>query len=62
MAIGPESLLVAARVDVADGLTGAQIERLARRIDAELHEAVPAVREVFLDPTSHGEHEGEPAD
>jgi cation diffusion facilitator family transporter len=62
MAIGPESLLVAARVDVADGLTGAQIERLARRIDAELREAVPAVREVFLDPTSHGEHEGEPAD
>jgi cation diffusion facilitator family transporter len=51
MYVGPEALLVAARVDLADGLTAAEIEELANELDQELRDAVPAVSEVFLDPT-----------
>jgi cation diffusion facilitator family transporter len=51
MYVGPESLLVAARVHLADGLTAEQIEQLANELDRELREAVPSVSEVFLDPT-----------
>ena len=51
MYVGPESLLVAARVDLEDSLDAARVEELATRIERELREAVPTVREVFLDPT-----------
>ncbi len=51
MAMGPGSLLVAARVDLADGLTSDEIEALADELDRQLHDAVPEVGEVFLDPT-----------
>jgi cation diffusion facilitator family transporter len=54
MYVGPESLLVAARVDLADGLTSDQVERLATQLDRELREAVPSVSDVFLDPTPRG--------
>jgi cation diffusion facilitator family transporter len=52
LALGPAELLVAARVDLADELDSAAVERVADEIDRELREAVPAVKEVFLDPTS----------
>jgi cation diffusion facilitator family transporter len=58
MAIGPNALLVAARLDLSDGLDSDQIERLAGQIDEELREAVPEVREVFLDPTARGDRAG----
>jgi cation diffusion facilitator family transporter len=51
MYVGPESLLVAARVDLVDSLAAHDVEELADRIDRELREAVPTVSEVFLDPT-----------
>jgi cation diffusion facilitator family transporter len=51
MYVGPESLLVAARVDLRDGLPAGRIEALAAEIDRELRERVPAVDQVFLDPT-----------
>lgn len=51
MALGPSSLLVAARIDLADGLDSDGLEQLSERIDRELREAVPDVREVFLDAT-----------
>ena len=51
MYVGPESLVVAARVDLDDGLDAGRVEELATQIDRELREAVPTVREVFLDPT-----------
>jgi cation diffusion facilitator family transporter len=57
MALGPRTLLVAARLDLADGLDSDGVERLSRQLDEELREAVPAVRYVFLDPT----HRDEPA-
>jgi len=51
MYIGPDSLLVAARVDLADDLTARRVEALADEIERELKQAVPTVGEVFLDPT-----------
>ncbi|HZE29719.1 MAG TPA: cation diffusion facilitator family transporter [Gaiellaceae bacterium] len=58
MYIGPESLLVAARVDLAhNGLDAEGIERLANELDERLRREVPAVSEVFLDPTPRTEPE-----
>jgi cation diffusion facilitator family transporter len=51
MYMGPESLLVAARVDLADDLSARRVEDLAGEIEADLKRAVPTVGEVFLDPT-----------
>jgi cation diffusion facilitator family transporter len=51
MYVGPDSLLVAARIDLADELPAARVEALAAEIDADLRKAVPAVDQVFLDPT-----------
>jgi cation diffusion facilitator family transporter len=51
MYVGPESLLVAARVDLADALPAGRVEELADRIERELKRVVPAVDQVFLDPT-----------
>lgn len=51
MHIGPESLLVAARVDLRDDIRASEIERLSDTIDREMRQTVPAVSEVFLDAT-----------
>jgi cation diffusion facilitator family transporter len=52
MYIGPRSLLVAARVDLADeGLDSAGVEQLASELDERLRAEVADVDEVFLDPT-----------
>lgn len=52
MYLGPESLLVAARVDLADdGRDAEGVERLANDVDRKLREEVPEVSEVFIDPT-----------
>jgi cation diffusion facilitator family transporter len=55
MAMGPDSLLVAVRVDLADGLSSDDVEHLAEELDFDMREAVPAVRHVFIDPTRRGE-------
>jgi divalent metal cation (Fe/Co/Zn/Cd) transporter len=52
MYLGPQSLLVVARVDLRDELDGAAVERAAAEIDEALREELPDVTEVFLDPTS----------
>ena len=51
MYVGPRSLLVALRADLADGIDADEVERLASGLDERLREAVPEVSEVFLDPT-----------
>ena len=51
MVLAPNSLLVAARIDLADGLDEDRIEELSEDIDRRLREVVPDVTEVFLDPT-----------
>jgi cation diffusion facilitator family transporter len=59
MAVGPESLLVAARVDLKDGVEAGQIERLSSTLRKELPEVVPSVTQVFLD-ASPGDDGREP--
>jgi len=51
MALGPNALLVAARIDLSDDLTPDQVEEVSDRIDERLREVVPDVTEVFLDAT-----------
>jgi cation diffusion facilitator family transporter len=55
MALGPNALLVAARLDLADGLDSDQVEELATDLERRLREVVPEVAEVFIDPTSRRE-------
>jgi hypothetical protein len=55
MALGPNALLVAVRVDLRDGLDSDDVERVAGELDEQLREAVPEVREVFIDPTARHE-------
>jgi cation diffusion facilitator family transporter len=52
MVLGPNSLLVGARVDFAAGLSDDQVEHASEDIDQRLREAVPDVTEVFLDATT----------
>jgi cation diffusion facilitator family transporter len=52
MRLGPEDVLVAARVDVVDGATGGDLERVADEADQRIRERYPEVRHVFLDPTA----------
>ena len=52
MVLGPNSLLVAARVDFADGLDDNAVERMSEEIDKRLRTVVPDVTEVFLDATT----------
>ena len=51
MALGPNALLVAARVDLEDGVEADEIERAMSALEERLQDAVPDVTEVFLDPT-----------
>ncbi|HSC49096.1 MAG TPA: cation diffusion facilitator family transporter [Gaiellaceae bacterium] len=51
MYVGPRSLLVALRADLADAIDADGVEQLATDLDERLREAVPDVSEVFLDPT-----------
>jgi cation diffusion facilitator family transporter len=52
MYVGPNALLVAARLDLEEGLDSERVEQLATELDRELREAVGDVRDVFIDPTS----------
>jgi cation diffusion facilitator family transporter len=51
MRMSPEEVLVAARVDLDDTATVAELERAAEEVERRLREAHPEVRHVFLDPT-----------
>jgi cation diffusion facilitator family transporter len=51
MVLAPHALLVAARIDLADGLESDQVEQLSNEIEKGLREANPDVAEVFLDAT-----------
>ncbi|HEX9043116.1 MAG TPA: hypothetical protein VF838_19220 [Trebonia sp.] len=54
MHIGPDSLIVAARVALADEMAADQTEDLADEIDSRLSERLPAQPHVFIDPTQNG--------
>jgi cation diffusion facilitator family transporter len=61
MVLGPNSLLVAARVDFADRLKDGEIEHASNEIDRRLREVVPDVTEVFLDATTTSSGRRRPA-
>jgi cation diffusion facilitator family transporter len=50
MTIGTDQVLLCARLDFADAIGVAQLERACVDIDAELHERFPDLQEVFLEP------------
>jgi cation diffusion facilitator family transporter len=52
MRLGPDDVLVAARVDVDDRVTGADLERLADEAERRIRERYSEVKHVFLDPTA----------
>jgi cation diffusion facilitator family transporter len=52
MHLGPESILVAVRVNFRDDAAAADVERVSTAIEDELRRRVPGVTEVFLDATS----------
>ncbi|GII65711.1 cation diffusion facilitator transporter [Sphaerisporangium krabiense] len=51
MMLGPNDVLVAAKVDFVDECTGARLEAAADRMESRLMERFPRVSHVFLDPT-----------
>lgn len=51
MNVGPTSVLVAARLDLAEDLPSSSVENVSTRIEQELHERFPEVGQVFLDAT-----------
>jgi cation diffusion facilitator family transporter len=54
MHIGPDSLIVAARVALSDEIDADQAEDLADEIDRSLSEKLPLEPHVFIDPTQTG--------
>ena len=57
MHVGPDSIIVAARVDLTDDARGEQVENLAEDIDRRLAERLPVSAHVFVDPTPGRRHE-----
>jgi divalent metal cation (Fe/Co/Zn/Cd) transporter len=51
MQIGPEDILVAARLELVDELSTPSIERVMDELQRGVRGAVPAVQQVFIDPT-----------
>jgi cation diffusion facilitator family transporter len=51
MHLGPEQVLVAIRLELADSLPAGEVERLAGTVDEELRSRHPEITQVFLDPT-----------
>ncbi|MDP9861986.1 MULTISPECIES: cation diffusion facilitator family transporter [Streptosporangium] len=51
MMLGPDEVLVAARVDFADDTTGAVLELAADRVARRLEARFSSISQVFLDPT-----------
>jgi hypothetical protein len=51
MYIGPDRLIVAARVAFSDGIGAGAVEDLAEQIDRELSGQLSAAPHVFIDPT-----------
>jgi len=54
MYVGPERMIVAARVDFSEDISTDRAEELADDIDKRLADRLPQVPHVFLDPTRRG--------
>lgn len=51
MRLGPDDVLVAARVDLGSGGSGDDFEQIADEVDERIQRTFPEVRHVFIDPT-----------
>ena len=51
MQLGPDEILVAAKVDFVDEVSGGEIEQASDDAEVRLRSRYPAIRYVFLDPT-----------
>ena len=60
MHVGPDSLIVAARVALDDDSSAGQVEDLAEDIDHRLSERLPVTPYVFIDPTQTASDGDEP--
>ena len=58
MHVGPDSLIVAARVALGDESSANQVEDLADDIDHRLSERLPVTPWVFVNPTQTAAREG----
>jgi cation diffusion facilitator family transporter len=56
LVLGPNALMVAARIDLADGVDAERVEAVSSEIDDRIRERVPDVTEVFLDATHARQH------
>ncbi len=54
MHVGPDSIIVAARVDLSDDTRGGEVENLADDIDRRLADRLPVTPYVFVNPTPGG--------
>jgi hypothetical protein len=61
MHVGPDSLIVAARVALSDDSSADQVEDLADDIDHRLSERLQVTPYVFVDPTQTAADDGAPA-
>jgi cation diffusion facilitator family transporter len=62
MHLGPDRLIIGARVDLSDEISADQTEALAADIDRRLAEKLPVIPHVFVDPTSRNEGSFTPGD
>ena len=60
MHLGPDHLLVAARVDFGDQIGSDGVESLSDRIDGRLSERLAVTPHVFIDPTNRRERSSQP--
>lgn len=51
--LGPDEIMVAAKVDFIDQASGIDVENAAEQVEQRLAERIPAIRQVFLDPTAN---------
>jgi cation diffusion facilitator family transporter len=51
--LGPEEVLVAAKVDFVDTASAAEVEETCEQIERDLTERFSIIRQVYLDPTAH---------
>lgn len=49
--LGPDDILVAAKVDFVDSATAAEVEEACEQVERRLSSRIPAIRQVYLDPT-----------
>ncbi len=56
MQVGPEDILVAARLELDDDLSTPSVEHVMDDLQRDVRRAVPAVQQVFIDPTPTRDH------